>query len=215
MICRAAADGIRVMTIPRKAMVTTALCAAALVGSAGAVPASVASPRSPSADLSRYLGQRLDWSACPSDATELTEAGAQCTQPAVPLDYADPGGRSIRLAISRIKAKDRAHRRGILLSNPGGPGGSGFEYTAHLRPAMEDAADRYDLIGFDPRSAAAARRSTAGRSLCRRSRRTRGERRSRRPCGTRVRPHGAVSSTGTTPRCFRTRPAATSRATWT
>jgi pimeloyl-ACP methyl ester carboxylesterase len=69
----------------------------------------------------------------------------------VPLDYSAPDGRSIKLAISRIKAVDGTHRRGILLTNPGGPGGPGLDYTAVLRPAMGDAADRYDLIGFDPR----------------------------------------------------------------
>ncbi|KAB2340634.1 alpha/beta hydrolase [Actinomadura rudentiformis] len=151
------------MTIPRTATAVTTLAMSALVGWTGAAPAwgsaaasgsapvSDAAPRSSSPDLSRYLGQRLDWGPCPADATELTEAGAQCAQVTVPLDYSAPDGRSIKLAISRIKAKDGARRRGILLSNPGGPGGPGLSYTAQLRPAMKDAADGYDLIGFDPR----------------------------------------------------------------
>lgn len=67
------------------------------------------------------------------------------------LDHADPGGRTIRVAISRIKAADPSRRRGILLSNPGGPGGAGLDNTLRLRPALGDVADRYDLIGFDPR----------------------------------------------------------------
>ncbi|HEX2316347.1 MAG TPA: hypothetical protein VHJ17_21575 [Thermomonospora sp.] len=135
------------MTIPRMAMVTTALGAAALVGWTGTASAA----RPPSSGLSPYLGQRLDWGACPAEATELTAAGAECAQVTVPLDHSAPGGRSIGLAISRIKARDRAHRRGILLTNPGGPGGPGPEHPALLRPAMKDAADRYDLIGFAPR----------------------------------------------------------------
>lgn len=69
----------------------------------------------------------------------------------MPLDHADPGGRTIRVAISRIKAADPSRRRGILLSNPGGPGGAGLDNTLRLRPALGDVADRYDLIGFDPR----------------------------------------------------------------
>ncbi|TDB75136.1 alpha/beta hydrolase, partial [Actinomadura sp. KC216] len=110
-------------------------------------------PRSPSASPgpARYLGQHLEWGACPAGATELVKAGAECAQMMAPLDYAAPGGPSIDLAISRIKAKDGAHRRGILLANPGGPGGPGLDYAAHLRSSMKDAADRYDLIGFDPR----------------------------------------------------------------
>ncbi|WP_242883757.1 alpha/beta hydrolase [Actinomadura litoris] len=139
------------MTIPRIATAVTALGVAGLVGWTGPASASISASRPPAPGLGRYLGQHPDWGACPSDASELTKAGAECAKVRVPLDYAAPGGPSIEIAVSRIKAKDRAHRRGILLANPGGPGGAGLEYTALMRPAMKDAADRYDLIGFDPR----------------------------------------------------------------
>ncbi|WP_242902756.1 alpha/beta hydrolase [Actinomadura terrae] len=142
------------MTMPRIATAVAALGVAGLVGWTGTVSAAASAPASrPSSPggLSRYLGQRLDWGACPSDAAELTKAGAECAKVRVPLDYAAPGGPSIEIAVSRVKAKDQAHRRGILLANPGGPGGPGLEYAALMRPAMKDAADRYDLIGFDPR----------------------------------------------------------------
>ncbi|WP_067460112.1 alpha/beta hydrolase [Actinomadura macra] len=138
------------MTISRIAT-ATALGVAGLVCWTGAAGASVPAPRSPSSGLSRYLGQHLDWGACPADAADLTKAGAQCAQVTAPLDYAAPDGPTITLAISRIEARDRAHRRGVLLANPGGPGGPGLEYAALMKPAMKDAADRYDLIGFDPR----------------------------------------------------------------
>ncbi|TMR00634.1 alpha/beta hydrolase [Actinomadura soli] len=133
-------------------MAAAAIATAGLVGWTGTASAA-ASPTRPSSSsgLARYLGQELRWGACPADATELIKAGAQCAQVTAPLDYAAPGGPSITLAISRIKAKDRAHRSGVLLTNPGGPGGPGLDYTAHLRSALKDAADRYDLIGFDPR----------------------------------------------------------------
>ncbi|MEV5831579.1 alpha/beta hydrolase [Spirillospora sp. NPDC052242] len=123
----------------------------AVTGIAGSSVASAQEPRDRPSGMTRYLDQRLSWGPCPDDATELTKAGAQCAQVSVPLDYANPDGRSIELAISRIEARDGSHRRGVLLSNPGGPGGAGLDYTALLRPAMKDAADRYDLIGFDPR----------------------------------------------------------------
>ncbi|MFE4331719.1 alpha/beta hydrolase [Streptomyces sp. NPDC056831] len=111
---------------------------------AGTVPASAA-PATPS-------HQRLVWGPCSPQQQELNEAGAQCAKVTVPLDYSDPGGRTIRIAVSRIKATAKhGQRRGVLLSNPGGPGGTGLASTLYLRPALKDVADRYDLIGFDPR----------------------------------------------------------------
>ncbi|MEU7645662.1 alpha/beta hydrolase [Streptomyces huasconensis] len=101
-------------------------------------------------DVPKETRQTLSWGRCPADQKELNEAGAQCAKITVPLDYADPGGRTIQLAISRVKARS-PERRGILLSNPGGPGGTGLAHTLALRPTLKDAADHYDLIGFDPR----------------------------------------------------------------
>ncbi|WP_223778939.1 alpha/beta hydrolase [Streptomyces sp. 135] len=116
------------------------------LGPAGLLAGGVAAAAPPPKSTPR----RLSWGACSAAQKELIAAGAQCAKVTVPLDYADPEGRTIRLAISRIKAKSPA-RRGILLSNPGGPGGTGLANTLALRPALKDVADRYDLIGFDPR----------------------------------------------------------------
>lgn len=82
---------------------------------AGSVPASAA-PATPASPVH----QRLVWGPCSPQQRELNEAGAQCTKVTVPLDHSDPGGPTIRIAVSRIRA-DPAHgeRRGILLSNPG------------------------------------------------------------------------------------------------
>lgn len=108
-------------------------------------------PAEPTRTVADFARQRLAWAACPAEQRELNEAGARCAEVTVPLDYADPGGRTIRIAVSRIEARSPEGRSGILLSNPGGPGGTGLAYTLALRPALGDAADRYDLIGFDPR----------------------------------------------------------------
>ncbi|WPO76097.1 alpha/beta hydrolase [Streptomyces sp. KN37] len=116
------------------------------LGPAGLLAGGVAAAAPPPKSTPRPLS----WGACSAAQKELIAAGAQCAKVTVPLDYADPEGRTIRLAISRIKAKSPA-RRGILLSNPGGPGGTGLANTLALRPALKDVADRYDLIGFDPR----------------------------------------------------------------
>ncbi|MFC0541399.1 alpha/beta hydrolase [Kutzneria chonburiensis] len=81
---------------------------------------------------------------------ELDSKGAQCADITVPMDYRQPNGRTMSVAISRIKAKDPAHRRGVLLMNPGGPGDSGLELAVlgDFAPALGAA---YDLVGFDPR----------------------------------------------------------------
>ncbi|MER7209942.1 alpha/beta hydrolase [Streptosporangium sp. NPDC000239] len=111
------------------------------------------------ADLTGAVGtfhrQTLTWHGCrtgPDDETgeKLDAAGAQCAEVTVPLDYRNPRGRTISVAISRIRATDPARRRGALLINPGGPGGSGVPQVL-LAGYMPTVAARYDLIGMDPR----------------------------------------------------------------
>lgn len=68
--------------------------------------------------------ESLDWHGCALGADDetgrrLDAAGADCADITVPLDYADPGGRTITVAISRLKATDTAHRVGALLLNDG------------------------------------------------------------------------------------------------
>ncbi|MFI6391386.1 alpha/beta fold hydrolase [Nonomuraea sp. NPDC050540] len=100
--------------------------------------------------LGRFYGQEVTWTACAD--TALDQAGAQCAQVEVPLDYSAPQGRTLKIAISRIKASDTARRRGIMLSNPGGPGGAGLHFMLYVRGGLTpEVASRYDLIGMDPR----------------------------------------------------------------
>ncbi|MFF3731675.1 alpha/beta hydrolase [Streptomyces sp. NPDC002476] len=106
--------------------------------------------------VGRYHRQHLAWGSCvtgPDDTAgrELDEAGAQCADVTVPLDYADPGGRTITVAMSRLKATDTRHRIGAILLNNGGPGGTAVESPPAVREVMKDVGARYDIIGFDPR----------------------------------------------------------------
>jgi pimeloyl-ACP methyl ester carboxylesterase len=103
----------------------------------------------------RFYDQPIGWRGCqigPDDelGKELDAAGAQCGQVSVPLNYSRPDGRTITVAMSRIKATDPAHRRGVLLLNPGGPGVPGMQQVL-INQAIPDVAARYDLIGMDPR----------------------------------------------------------------
>jgi pimeloyl-ACP methyl ester carboxylesterase len=108
--------------------------------------------------------QTLQFGACPSSGG-LPDAGQQCATLQVPLDYADPNGRKIAIAVSRVRAANPVSRRGVLLLNPGGPGGSGLdlpELFAQLLP--RSVLDRYDLIGFDPRFVGASTPVSCGLS---------------------------------------------------
>jgi len=76
----------------------------------------------------------------------------QCATLAVPLDYNNPNGATINLAISRIASSVPTQRRGVLLSNPGGPGNDGFDLPRLLALTLpQSVLNEYDLIGFDPR----------------------------------------------------------------
>ena len=63
----------------------------------------------------------LDWHACGGQL-----AGLQCASLQVPLNYADPGGRKITIALSMVPATaPPAEQQGVMLVNPGGPGEPG------------------------------------------------------------------------------------------
>ncbi|MFD0522998.1 hypothetical protein [Paractinoplanes durhamensis] len=91
-------------------------------------------------------------------------ARTQCGTVLVPLDYRKPGGSKIAVAITRLRASDQQHKLGSLAMNPGGPGGSGYLMPINLllrSPVVAELAERYDLIGFDPRGSDTAPRSAA------------------------------------------------------
>jgi pimeloyl-ACP methyl ester carboxylesterase len=122
-------------------------------GPVGAVPAG----------LERFYGQTLGWEDCDGYATTGTSAGQlrnrrnlECTRLEVPLDYADPGGETIRVGLLRQAAT--GERIGSLLINPGGPGGSGMTAAAGLASAVRSSplGERFDLVGFDPRGVGAS-----------------------------------------------------------
>src|SRR5215211_6334078 len=63
---------------------------------------------------------KVGWSKC------LQSFGPfECGSVQVPLDYDEPAGAAISIALVRLPATDPANRIGSLFLNPGGPGGSG------------------------------------------------------------------------------------------
>ena len=103
---------------------------------------------------SDVYSQDVVWSSCGS---------LECATIQVPLDWSDPSGPTISLALNRSLARVPEERLGSLLINPGGPGGSGLDFTEILMDIAGDRLlDHYDIVGFDPRGVGqSTRRSTA------------------------------------------------------
>ena len=101
-------------------------------------PLPAAEPR-----LKKFYDQTLHWSACGAN---------MCAWLQVPLDYANPGGRVIKLAVLKSPARDQNAKRGALVINPGGPGAPGTLYAAGGALQYGDVlAQHFDIVGFDPR----------------------------------------------------------------
>ncbi|PZG56980.1 hypothetical protein C1I98_00305 [Spongiactinospora gelatinilytica] len=110
-------------------------------------------PGTPPSAVAEAVGTAPAWGECPPGESDLPrDPRQQCATLRVPLDHRAPRGRSIEIVISRIGTARPGSRRGILLSNPGGPGGRGLDLPSRLVKALPpEVLDRYDLIGFDPR----------------------------------------------------------------
>ncbi|MGC4938635.1 alpha/beta hydrolase [Kribbella sp. DT2] len=130
---------------PVLAVAATALAAAI------AVPALTVTSPKVSAATKPAASSTVKWAPCPPDVVQYVPL--ECAKLAVPLDYRKPDGRQIELALSRLASKDPSKRRGILLTNPGGPGSTGIDYPGYFARAgaSKDVLDAYDVIGMDPR----------------------------------------------------------------
>ncbi|WP_204034944.1 alpha/beta hydrolase [Micromonospora qiuiae] len=112
----------------------------------GAVAGLMLMPLAPS-PASAAPVEAVQWAPCEQDASAL------CGTLEVPVDWADPHGPTIDLALAKRPATDPNARRGSLVVNPGGPGGSGVD--AALRAGYSDDLRRhFDILGFDPRGVA-------------------------------------------------------------
>ncbi|HET6562937.1 MAG TPA: alpha/beta hydrolase [Marmoricola sp.] len=111
----------------------------------GGVAASVDTP----AKLERFYEQEIRWREC--------RATMECAEMQVPLDYAEPGGDRVTLALLRVPATHADHRIGSLVVNPGGPGASGVEYAARADVYFgNELRAAFDIVGFDPRGVGAS-----------------------------------------------------------
>lgn len=101
----------------------------------------------------------LKWAPCNLDFPESYKSiiasrndSLDCATLSVPLDYSNPkDGRSIDLQLIRAKATKEPFK-GSILTNPGGPGGSGVEEIALAGSTYSEyVGGHHDIIGFDPR----------------------------------------------------------------
>ncbi len=127
-------------------------------GMAIAAGSLVVVPASGAPNLAKYYNQKVTWAACeagtpppgwPKDEWEKLWVGMDCATIVVPMNYQKPSDGDLSIAISRRKAADPDHRQGVLLLNPGGPGGDGLTMPNGM--AEQKIAGPFDLIGFDPR----------------------------------------------------------------
>ncbi|MEU4442456.1 alpha/beta hydrolase [Actinosynnema sp. NPDC050801] len=84
----------------------------------------------------------IAWRPCPE------QPAAECGTVSVPLDWADPRGAKVDLAVSRVRATDPSRRIGVVFVDAGGPGGSAAEFARAPYLSAEVRA-RFDVVGFD------------------------------------------------------------------
>ncbi len=136
-------------TRPVAAALATLAAAALLAGCAAAAP--MVQPAAGAApfpeELETYYTQELDWSECGD--------GFECADVTVPMDYDEPDGETISIAVKVLQAGGES--LGALFINPGGPGGSGIELVENASSTFGDPLlESYDIVGFDPRGVGAS-----------------------------------------------------------
>jgi pimeloyl-ACP methyl ester carboxylesterase len=142
--------------MPKASRLRAALAAAVLLAS---LAAGCTDDRADDEDLT---AQELDWKDCPTPSQAQGGGSApsplangdewQCATMRAPLDWDDPEGDTIGIALIRAKASGDENRRiGSLVFNFGGPGGSGVTTLPAFAEDYATLRTRYDLVSFDPR----------------------------------------------------------------
>ncbi|MDN3262174.1 alpha/beta hydrolase [Streptomyces sp. CSDS2] len=113
--------------------------ATAVITGLAAAPAVHASPSAEGA---------LRWAPC----GDPDKPGAECATLSVPVDWTDPGGPRLDLAVARRKATDPGARVGSMVFGPGGPGDSGVRMVVdRISRFSPEIRRRFDIVSFDPR----------------------------------------------------------------
>ncbi len=107
-------------------------------------PAQPEIPALPEVVGADFASQIPNWVSCYN--------GMQCTMVVAPLDWSQPSGERIKLAMVKQPALS-GNPIGSLFVNPGGPGSSGVQYvSASVDSAVgKPLQEQFDVIGWDPR----------------------------------------------------------------
>ncbi|MEU6709890.1 alpha/beta hydrolase [Nonomuraea sp. NPDC046802] len=130
------------------------LAAALVVAAAGCSTVPAAEP----ATQSTAAPDKVAWGPCTDikrpdgEPPARTDATVQCGKLAVPLNYANPRGEQLDLALIKLATTaGKGQRLGSVVFNFGGPGASGVDTLDQAGKALAALRARYDLISFDPR----------------------------------------------------------------
>ncbi|WP_448608557.1 alpha/beta hydrolase [Geodermatophilus sp. URMC 60] len=134
------------MSARRRAAVVSTLIVLVLGTGTG-----VAAAEGPAGEPTAVPAAPLTWAGCGATA-EASAAGVECATADLPMDYDEPGGARVQIAVARVPAADPADRIGSLFVNPGGPGG---EFVTYLQGAgagiFATLNQRFDIVAFAPR----------------------------------------------------------------
>jgi len=93
--------------------------------------------------LEDFYNQDVKWKECDKEY--------QCATVKAPLDYDNPDGAKVDIALKKLPASS-GKPIGTLFLNPGGPGGSGVEFVVAAKLTFSPALlSGFDIVGFDPR----------------------------------------------------------------
>ncbi|MFF7726601.1 alpha/beta fold hydrolase [Streptomyces sp. NPDC008001] len=142
-----------------------ALGALTLLATTALAPAAQATPAAQAASAAQAApapASPVAWRPC---AEAPAGHPVECGTMRVPLDWKKPAGERTDVKVTRVPARDRAHRIGSLFFNPGGPGGEGASMLAYGRADMlfdEPLRDRFDIVSLDPRGTGGSRALDCG-----------------------------------------------------
>ena len=92
-----------------------------------------------------FYTQQITWASC-------AEPEILCSKIEVPVDWSNPEGDRLKLALAYRKA-DNASVLGSVIFNPGGPGSSGADWIkdSATQIGTKNLRANFNLVGFDPR----------------------------------------------------------------